>query len=59
MEVISGVRTRNRVTPIGTILLAILGSTIGSGAGRTVASVEPSLMPLVNVFVEARDDEST
>lgn len=56
-EAISGARTRNGVTPVLTILLAILGVAIGGGAGRVVASVDPSLMPLVDMLVEAGDDE--
>ena len=45
------------MTPVGMILLAILGVAVGGGAGGIVASSEPPLMPFPDVIVESRDDE--
>ena len=58
-EAISRAGARDWVTPVGTILLAILGIAIGGGAGGVITSSEPPLMPFPDVIVEAGDDEGT
>ena len=57
-EAKGGAGPRDGVTPNGTIFHAILSRAVGRGPSQILSSIDPSFIPLTDVTMETRDDES-